>query len=105
MEDKQRTSRSVRVEIASTCWRNQMISVRIHSIGAVLATAALIIIGGCADPSGPTASGAQRDASRAPWSGDPELARAISALRDTTDQYHDVAVALAAGYRPSAAGC
>lgn len=39
------------------------------------------------------------------WAGNPELAQAISALRDTTDQYHDVALALAAGYRPSSAGC
>src|SRR5215213_8639404 len=39
------------------------------------------------------------------WAGNPQLAQGISALRDTTDQYHDVDIAFAAGYRPSAAGC
>jgi hypothetical protein len=40
-----------------------------------------------------------------PWAGNPTLAQGLAALRDATDQFHDAAVALAAGYRPSAAGC
>ena len=46
----------------------------------------------------------QRNAAQVEWSGNPELAQLIAAVRDATDQYHDVNAALAAGYRPSAAG-
>lgn len=61
----------------------------------------------CAEPSSPGGSTPvdERYSAQVPWAGDSELAKAIAALRDTTDAFHDVNVAIAAGYRPSAAGC
>ena len=74
-----------------------------HARLAMLAAMAALT-GACAEPTNANATG--ETVSRAVlWAGNPELAKAIAALRDTTDQYHDVALALAAGYRPSSAGC
>jgi hypothetical protein len=69
--------------------------------------AAVCIIAGCTDPSDPALSvmPENRYGAQIPWAANPELSKALAALRDTTDAYHDIDVALAAGYRPSAAGC
>ena len=54
----------------------------------------------------PTASeAAQNPSPPVPWAGNSPLAPGLAALRNATDQFHDEALALAAGYRPSAAGC
>jgi hypothetical protein len=75
--------------------------------GLTIAAVCITITGACGDPSsslGPVMTEG-RDGVQVPWAGNPELTKALAALRDTTDIYHDIDVALAAGYRPSAAGC
>ncbi|HZI28283.1 MAG TPA: hypothetical protein VFD64_08990 [Gemmatimonadaceae bacterium] len=44
-------------------------------------------------------------ASAVPWSANPELSQLLAAVREATDQFHDVDVAFGAGYRPSIVGC
>lgn len=44
-------------------------------------------------------------ASAVPWTANPELSKLLAAVREATDQFHDVNVAIAAGYRASSAGC
>jgi hypothetical protein len=75
------------------------------------AGAALLVLfcftSGCAQPeqiAAPLSTEASL-ASAAPWAANPELSKLLAAVRDATDQFHDVNVAFAAGYRPSAAGC
>ena len=69
--------------------------------------AGFTVIAACTDPASPSSSMEIEDryASQIPWAGNTELTKALAALRDTTDVFHDITVALAAGYRPSAAGC
>ena len=73
----------------------------------VAIVAGCMVAAACTDPSSPSPSMAIEDryASQIPWAGNPDLTKALAALRDTTDVFHDINVALAAGYRPSAAGC
>ena len=78
-----------------------------HPGDRVFLLAALSIAAGCSAPERVVSSLDHRPglASAVPWSGDPELAQLIAAIRDTTVAYHDVEVARARGYRPSSAGC
>ena len=76
---------------------------RFHSLPALVT--AVCICAACAAPDIPGLSVNDEPDLAVQWAGNPQLAQAIAALRDTTDQYHDVALALEAGYRPSAAGC
>lgn len=84
-----------------------MLVKHLRSVRTGLAVMAYCMVSACADPSSPATSTSfdDRYAAQVPWSGDPDLAKAIAALRDTTDAFHDLNVATAAGYRPSAAGC
>ena len=75
------------------------------------AGAALVVFfglaGACAEPDqvvAPLSDVASR-ASAVPWAANPELSQLLAAVRNATDQFHDVSVAFAAGYRPSSAGC
>ena len=78
-----------------------------QTIRSTLFTMAAILAAGCTDAVSPAATGDPDEPGTLAvlWSGNPELAQALAALRDTTDQYHDVALAVAAGYRASSAGC
>lgn len=68
---------------------------------------ATCLLSACGDLSSPAISTAVDDgiSMKVEWAGNPVLAKALAALRDTTDVFHDVNVARAAGYRPSSAGC
>ena len=77
---------------------------RYHS-GRALVTALCIVSTACSAPDFAVSDLNDEPELAVQWAGNPQLAQAISALRDTTDQYHDVTLAVAAGYRPSAAGC
>jgi hypothetical protein len=72
-----------------------------------LIIAASCFLSACDDPSDALAPLSIEEAygAQVEWAGNPALAKAIAALRDTTDVFQDVNVAFAAGYRPSAAGC
>lgn len=63
--------------------------------------------GACARPEHIAAplSGEVSLSSDVPWAADPQLARLLAAVRDSTVAFHDVDVAFAAGYRPSSQGC
>jgi hypothetical protein len=77
------------------------------AIAKAIAITTCTLVAGCADPVS-TATIASESASplaAVEWAGNPELAQTIAAIREATDQFHDEAVARAAGYRPSAAGC
>jgi hypothetical protein len=79
-----------------------------HSrLARAMVLAACCLMGACAEPSSSPSVPSLEDrfASQIPWAGNPQLSKALAALRDTTDIYHDVNVAFAAGYRPSSAGC
>ena len=82
-------------------WTTPLLAPR--AIGALAVALALTACGDPAETTDPTYPAAP--ASVMLWSGNPELTQALAALRDATDQFHDVAVAFAAGYRPSSAGC
>ena len=83
-----------------------MWSTRLMAPRTVSALAVAVAVSACADTAATTTpTRHELRASVVPWSGDPELTKTLAALRDTTDAFHDVTVALAAGYRPSAAGC
>ena len=78
-----------------------------HRVRHALVILAACVTGACTDPSSPSGTIFVEDqyGAKVEWAGDPALAKALAALRDTTDELHDVNVALARGYRPSAAGC
>lgn len=76
-----------------------------HSRLLMRAAVSLLVASACTDPASSPQSVAFEPGAQVEWAGNPQLAKAIAALRDTTDIYHDVNVAFAAGYRPSAAGC
>lgn len=84
-----------------------MLATHPRQIRLALIAGAAIVLGACAEPPSSPSSIAIEDryGTQVPWAGNPELSKALAALRDTTDIYHDVNVALAAGYRPSVAGC
>ncbi|MFL5617287.1 MAG: hypothetical protein ACJ79A_02700 [Gemmatimonadaceae bacterium] len=77
--------------------------VRVLALAGVLLSAAA-----CSDSATTVTTAAPSDqpaAARVEWAGDPELAKLIAQIRAATEQYHDVDVSFAAGYRPSRAGC
>jgi hypothetical protein len=82
----------------------------LHRVVMVAAiSASMVVASACAEQRDPVSASRSTASTRSsvsiPQAGNPELAQLLAAIRDTTDQYHDVNVALAAGYRPSAAGC
>ena len=90
-----------------TTFEELMLPEHSHRVRNALAALAACVMSACTDPSSPSATILVEDGygAKVEWAGDPALARALAALRDTTDEFHDVNVALARGYRPSAAGC
>lgn len=84
-----------------------MLLEHLHSVRHGLVIMSCCLISACAEPSSPAASVLVEDrySAQVQWAGNPALVKAIAALRDTTDAFHDLSVAIAAGYRPSVAGC
>jgi hypothetical protein len=78
-----------------------------YGLRNALVIAACSVAGACAIPTDTDTAGRAdpRNASTVEWAGNPELSRTLAAVRASTAVFHDEAVARAAGYRPSAAGC
>ena len=61
--------------------------------------AALLASAACSDPASPDATLVENEpAMSVQWAGNPELGKTLAAIRAATAQFHDEAVALAAGY-------
>ena len=82
-------------------WRTRLVAA-----GGAGAMAIAVALSACSDTASTTTPmHPEIYASEVPWSGNPELTKTLAALREATEAFHDVSVALAAGYRPSSAGC